>query len=570
MINNEDEEEQIIIKLYNEDLNQQMDYESSHHSSKLLNTYEEFSKKERELKINKNLTTIGLLKIYLSEIKNVSSEKIHLFVKKNKKFNKSKNNKKNIIIIQNISINEIKDNLKDFEEIKDDSDLIGKYIDLMDDKIINNYPYFYYIISSNNIDSPIQNYSISIIIDFYQQNIDKIFLTLQSNCSLFLLKNIINNKLNNSFNINQLKLNCIDITQINIEINTKNVSKNNNNVFSDKKTLDDIVTFFYPIQNNYIIIKYTIHFLLTIKNNIGSSEQIGLNFRFNYLKEVNKISFNENAPEYCECSDGINLFAFCFNQECLLFNKYFVVNLGYGIFNILKQSKKVKCPKCGSHTSIEIKNIGIINSKYFYSGKLKTKEKEKSPFEGDGITLDEKLYIFKEAKINSFLIQLYIEAKPHFVTMKKFFTSKRTKEDEELDDIALCDDINLNTNNDNNYFKSNKNIIPPMFKSSTIGIDNNNSYLRGFSLNESKTFLKNLNMNQYNTSKIKIYDNESEILEKNNIIVDKYDDKNENGLNSINCIGDADIFSGGCFTTKKSNDSENIQYFQKSSFCFIF
>ena len=80
MINNEDEEEQIIIKLYNEDLNQQMDYESSHHSSKLLNTYEEFSKKERELKINKNLTTIGLLKIYLSEIKNVSSEKIHLLV----------------------------------------------------------------------------------------------------------------------------------------------------------------------------------------------------------------------------------------------------------------------------------------------------------------------------------------------------------------------------------------------------------------------------------------------------------------------------------------------------------
>jgi hypothetical protein len=30
------------------------------------------------------------------------------------------------------------------------------------------------------------------------------------------------------------------------------------------------------------------HFLLIIKNDMGSSEQIGLNFRFNYLKEVIK------------------------------------------------------------------------------------------------------------------------------------------------------------------------------------------------------------------------------------------------------------------------------------------
>ena len=291
------------------------------------------------------------------------------------------------------------------------------------------------------------------------------------------------------------------------------------------------------------------------KKETSSSEQIGLNFRFNYLKDVSKISFDKNAPKYCECSDGINLFVFCFNRECLLFNKYFVVNLGYGLFNILKQNKKIKCPICGDNNNIEIKNIGIINSKYFYSGKLKTKEKEKSSFEGDGITLDDKLYIFKEAKINTFLLQLYIEAKPHFMIMNKNFISNKTKEEEELDDIALCENKKTLINN---------NTIPPLLTKYTLGMENNNyKYMSGFSS-------KHFNNNYNNSNKVKIYDNESEIFEKNDVMIDKYDDNSATGLNSVNCIGDADIFSGGCFTTKKQNEYEDNQLTEKSAFCFIF
>ncbi len=442
------------------------------------------------------------------------------------------------------------------EELKDDTESIGKYLDILDyNNIKDNNPCFYFIISNNDIENNIQHYSISVIIDFYQQNIDKIFLTLLSNCSIFLLKNIINSKLNNTLNINQLKLFCIDITQINNEMNTKNVAKNNNHIFSDRKALYEIIEYFYPIQKNNNNIKYSLHFLLTIKNEIGSSEQIGLNFRFNYLKDVSKISFDKNAPKYCECSDGINLFVFCFNRECLLFNKYFVVNLGYGLFNILKQNKKIKCPICGDNNNIEIKNIGIINSKYFYSGKLKTKEKEKSSFEGDGITLDDKLYIFKEAKINTFLLQLYIEAKPHFMIMNKNFISNKTKEEEELDDIALCENKKTLINN---------NTIPPLLTTYTLGMENNNyKYMSGFSS-------KHFNNNNNNSNKVKIYDNESEIFEKNDVMIDKYDDNSATGLNSVNCIGDADIFSGGCFTTKKQNEYEDNQLTEKSAFCFIF
>ena len=565
MSKNEEEEEIIIILLFNDILFKQENLEYSNNQvSKIFTNFDEKIKNEKIFKMNKN-NTISNLKIYISDIKNVSSEKIHLFIKyNNNKKNKDNNHKNNIIIIQRLSLNELEKNKNIMEEIKDDTEPIGKYLDILDyKKTTDNSPFFYFIISNNNVENNIQHFPISVIIDFYQQNIDKIFFTLQSNCSLFLLKNIINSKLNNILNINQLKLFCIDITQINNETNTRNVAKNNNNIFSDRKTLYDIIEYFYPLQNNNNI-KYTLHFLLTIKNEIGSSEQIGLNFRFNYFKDVSKISFDKNAPEYCECSDGINLFVFCFNQECLLFNKYFVVNLGYGLFNILKQNKNIKCPKCRDNNNIEIKNIGIINSKYFYSGKLKTKEKEKSSFEGDGITLDDKLYILKEAKINSFLLQLYIEAKPHFMILNKTFISKRTKEDEELDDIALCDIHKKEIPNNN--------IIPPILDTYSIGLDHNNyKYMSGYSTKSPQYLLKNLNNNNYNNSnKIKIYDNESEILEKNDVILDKFDDNTITGLNSVNCIGDADIFSGGCFTTKKQNEIDDNESIEKSSFCFIF
>ena len=178
-------------------------------------------------------------------------KKIHLFRKEKPRTIKNKNNtninKNNIIIIKNMPIKEFLENKLYLEELKDDADLLERYLEKLDYKnITDNYPYFYYIISSDNIYDNIQNNSISVIIDFYQQNIDKIFLTSQSNCSLFLLKNIINSKLNSILNVNQLKLICIDITQINSEINTKNISKNNNNIFSDRKTMHDIINFFYP------------------------------------------------------------------------------------------------------------------------------------------------------------------------------------------------------------------------------------------------------------------------------------------------------------------------------------
>ena len=482
----------------------------------------------------KNNITIAYLKIIISNKENVSSEKIHLFFFINDE-NISKEEKNIINSIKVININEeffIK-NKSNIEECNDLDNI--NYLKLRLN--INYYPNLFYIITNNkNIQYfEISNQTVCIILDFYQQNIDKIILNLESNCSLFLLKNIISNKLKENFNISQIKLFCIDVTEIDEEKNETIKIKNNDNNFPDWKNMNDIIDYFYHCETTDIKkFKYNIHFLLTIINEYKMSEQIGLNFKFNYLKEINKISFNENAPNYCECSDGINLFYFCINKDCNIFNKYFVVNIGYGNFNILKQINYVKCPKCNNSNYIELKNIGIINSKYYYQGILKTKNNKNSIIQGDNITLDEKLYIFKEAKINSFLSELYIEAKPHFITPEKNtllvsnYSREKEKEDIELDDIYLNDGVE-----NNKKIKMDENI----FKDSQ---DLNN---------------------------IKIYDNESDLFDKNDIKIERI---NSGAIDKINCKN-AYLFYPGCFFNENLEISKiDKKYNEKLSVCYIF
>ena len=529
---------EILVKIYNEESNLKTNSENfiKFHPKK----FKQNISSEKYFRI-KSTNTIASLKMLLSDIENISSEKIHIFFldKKEELNTKGESKNLNLILLKKIKEDFLLKNKSFLEDSKDTYNINDIKIRLDTDS----YPNLFYAISdSNNIkyfNNNIPNYISCVIIDLYQQNIDKIIFNLETNCSIFLLKNIIITKLNNDNNINisQIKLFCIDVTEINEEKNTTTNIKNEENSFPDWKNLNDIIECFFPKEiderNNF---KYNIHFFLTITNEVRMSEQIGLNFRFNYLKDVSKISFDENAPKYCECSDGINLFIFCFNQDCPLCNKYFVVNIGYGVFNIFKQAKKIKCPECNDD-NLELKNIGIINSRYYYKGFMKTKNKQKSIIEGDNITLDDKLYIFKETKINSFLLELYMEAKPHFVTPGKNNISKRTEEDEELDDIYLSDNINRHKNP-----------------------------LLSFDFNANSKTLKGIK----NQNNIKIYDNESDLIDKNDIIIDDIDSKI---LDKVNCTQNASIFYPLCFYEDDLNKNKNCEenyYTDKLSVCFIF
>ena len=529
---------EILIKIYNEEYNLKNNSENfiKFHPKK----FKQNIHNEKYFRI-KSTNTIASLKMLLSDIENISSEKIHIFFLDKKEELNSKREPKNLnlILLKKIKEDFLIKNKPFLEDSKDTYNINDIKIRLDTDS----YPNLFYAISDSNIikyfNNNIPNYISCVIIDLYQQNIDKIIFNLEANCSIFLLKNIIITKLNNDNNISisQIKLFCIDVTEINEEKNSTTNIKNEENSFPDWKNLNDIIECFFPKEiderNNF---KYNIHFFLTITNEVRMSEQIGLNFRFNYLKDVSKISFDENAPKYCECSDGINLFIFCFNQDCPLYNKYFVVNIGYGVFNIFKQAKKIKCPECNDD-NLELKNIGIINSRYYYKGFMKTKNKQKSIIEGDNITLDDKLYIFKETKINSFLLELYMEAKPHFVTPGKNNISKRTEEDDELDDIYLSDNINRHKNP-----------------------------LLSFDFNANSKTLKGIK----NKNNIKIYDNESDLIDKNDIIIDDIDSKI---LDKVNCTQNASIFYPLCFYEDDLNKNKNCEenyYTDKLSVCFIF
>ena len=177
---------------------------------------------------------------------------------------------------------------------------------------------------------------------------------------------------------------------------------------------------------------------------------MGLNFKFNYLKNISKINFNNQAPSYCECSDGINLFAYCRKENCILNNNLFIKVLGYGIFNIMKEIEKVNCPFCNNKS--EVKNIGLINSKWFYKGNINSNKQ--NSFEGDGITIDNQLYILKEAKINSILLKLIIDVKPYFVKRN----NSNINLNRDLDDIGFYDESYKENNFEEKKFNFCKNV----------------------------------------------------------------------------------------------------------------
>ena len=263
-----------------------------------------------------------------------------------------------------------------------------------------------------------------ITVDFYQMNIDKIFIKLSSICSIQMLKMIINEKLNNSLVIDSLRIYGLYI----IDVNSKEKKiMNQSKEINDKMTLKNIINSYF---GNKISSQYMIYFLLS--RNKDNKLQMGLNFKFNYLKNISKISFNQNAPIHCECSDGINLFVYCRNINCSLYNNLFIKVLGYGIFDIMREIERVECPFC-KYQKTEVKNIGFINSKWYYKGKINSSKQ--NSFEGDGITIDDQLYIFKEAKISSLLIKLIIEVKP-YITEKEFYNESPSNDSE---DVALCD-----------------------------------------------------------------------------------------------------------------------------------
>lgn len=310
----------------------------------------------------------------------------------------------------------------------------------------------------NEMDIPIMycinKANVKVTIDFYQNNIEKLALKLPSTCSLLMVKQIINFKLLNEIPVSEQKLYCIGLYD---RTNQIKVNTNRNKQFEDSMNLTNIIsTYMHSMANlsqrNISVQNENCIICFLLVRQINNKLQMGLNFKFNYFKSLSKISFNANAPNHRECSDGINLFSYCRNSKCTLYNELFVVILGYGCFDILREANKVVCPKCSSSKElIEVKNIGLINSKWNYKGILYAKKD--NIFEGDGITIDDKLYILPEVNIINLMTKLIIESKPYKSNDSNSNNQTDKKDNNSLNSISLCLPNEYNSNNYNNKLK---------------------------------------------------------------------------------------------------------------------
>ena len=258
-------------------------------------------------------------------------------------------------------------------------------------------------IKITNLYYKICNYTQKVVIDIYKNKIEKIILNLSITCSVYMLKYIIYQK---------LKIKNIDfIKNHNIYgvgfIDTENIQfikkAQTNKKFNDNNLIYDIMIYYMEPSR----CKDKFLNLILIEN---SRDQcyIGLDFKFNIMRNFKKLDkYDNNAPSYRNVSDGLNLFIYCLNKKCELYNNYFIVNVGYGNFDIFSTLNDIVCPLCNSK-NISLRNLGMINSKWSYRGFFKSIKSSK--INGDGITLDNgKLFVIKEIIFENHFFSLFFE-----------------------------------------------------------------------------------------------------------------------------------------------------------------
>ena len=287
------------------------------------------------------------------------------------------------------------------------------------------------------------NYNQKVIIDIYQNKIEKIIINISISCSVYMLKYLIFQKLKLK-NLDLIKNHNIYgvgfLDQENIEYIKK---AQTNKKFNDNDLIYDIMKYYMEPTN----IEDKILNLILIEN---TPEQcyIGLDFKFNIMRNFKKLqSYDNNAPSYRTVSDGLNLFIYCLNEKCSIFNNYFTINKGYGNFDIFQILNDIICPLCQFKT-FSLRNIGLINSKWSYKGFLKGVKNSK--INGDGITLDNgKLYLIKEIIFENQFTVLFIEVEYYQISIPTFTSG--------------------NNNNKNSFQSSIHNIESSIIQNSSVG-----------------------------------------------------------------------------------------------------
>lgn len=173
---------------------------------------------------------------------------------------------------------------------------------------------------------------ISVELDYNMNNINKIKLEVLSTCSVYILKEkIMQNK---ELKIEKRSEIILMINEINLddneiisEIYKDNSNKINDNQRGNSNRSNNNQNFnSFGNENDADFAKKVLKMKIIKKGKKKFS--IGINLNFNSLKNISKIKYCEEAPNYREAKDGLNLLCYCRNEECEINDEMFVINQG--------------------------------------------------------------------------------------------------------------------------------------------------------------------------------------------------------------------------------------------------
>ena len=422
------------------------------------------------------------------------------------------------------------------------------------------------------------NDKIKVIVDLYSKSIDNIKISVSKMCSLLLLKYIILLKLreieekkdvsnfdkinNESFNIfHSSKINLITIEDIEKkhkiygngimkdDLTNYIVKNETNRNFSSNKTIAEVYNYYIKTSDKIIdweninCIRYddnsssknegVLNFILM--EHKDKKCHLGLDFRFTILQYFQPLSKEEIEDDdklevinfynnnFYQIKSGLNLYFNCLNDKCKYNKELFILNIGYGtfdIFSIIRHNSL--CPSCNKKTyyynnkecyagysrknNLELKYLGMMNAKWSYKGYLEGIKM--TVVDGKGITvMNDLLYKTKEFNFLRQFKKLLFQIEQYYSKNYYFKNDNNSISDEKINSI----DENIKSNetkNENIFEKDNK-------------------------INENTNKIKEIQITNHNNNNQKENDQFIKFKNENNQIEDSYLEKNNFNFNSL-------------------------------------
>ena len=396
------------------------------------------------------------------------------------------------------------------------------------------------------------NDKIKVIVNLYSKFIDSISLNISKMCSLLMLKYIVLLKLReieknkNASNFDKIsndainnpqssKINLITIEDIEkkekifgngiikCDLTGYLIKNQTNRDFDNNSAISQVYNYYINNSIKLMDLEKDIN-CIKLDNNTSSKEEgilnfilmekkenkchLGLDFRFTILKDFQPLSKDEIKEEekmevinyyqndYFQIKSGLNLYFNCLNKNCKYNKNIFILNIGYGTFDIFnlirhnylcsfcnkmfdnsKTPKKIE--KNNIKNNVELKYIGMMNAKWTYKGYLQGIKM--TIMEGKGLTvINDVLYKTKEFN--------YISQFKKLLFQVEFYISKNNYI-KSIDSSIISDNINslnesiknknklTNNKNEEKYDKINKKEIKKnTIKIKDIEIIKHNSY----------------------------------------------------------------------------------------------